>query len=307
MLKRILISTLAVFALSAQAAEVYLLPPSDTDVIGTLRLVKSHADETMLDIGRRYGVGYEEMRLANPGVDMFVPGEGTEIRVPTRFILPDARREGLVLNVPEMRLYYFPKPREGQAPIVITYPVSIGRMDWSTPLGDTKVITKVADPAWYPPKSIREEAAADGKELPKMIPPGPDNPLGRFAMRLTIPGYLIHGTNRPYGVGMRVTHGCVRMYPEDIEQLFALLPKNTPVQIINQPYKAGWFGDLLYVEAHPLLEEDRDKLNYDYTPVLEVMAKAMEGRSHRIDRDRLAEVVKETTGIPELVSRGESG
>ena len=136
----------------------------------------------------------------------------------------------------------------------MTFPVGIGRMDWSTPLGVTRVKIKIADPAWYPPASIRDEHTSDGNPLPDKIAPGPDNPLGQYALQLALPGYLIHGTNRPYGVGMRVSHGCVRLYPEDISRLFDAVSVGTPVRIINQPYKAGWYHGVLYFEAHPPLE-----------------------------------------------------
>jgi L,D-transpeptidase ErfK/SrfK len=158
-----------------------------------------------------------------------------------------------VLNLAEYRLYYFPEPEPGEPAYVMTYPISIGRMDWETPLGRTRVISKVVNPAWYPPQSVRDEHAAEGRPLPRVVPPGPDNPLGKHAMRLDIPGYLIHSTNRPAGVGMRVTHGCIRMFPEDIGYLFSHIAIDTPVRIINEPIKIGWNGDELVLEAHPVL------------------------------------------------------
>jgi L,D-transpeptidase ErfK/SrfK len=191
---------------------------------------------------------------ANPDVNVWVPGAGTEVVLPTRFVLPPGPRRGIVLNLAEYRLYYYPQPAEGEPAYVMTYPISIGRMDWETPLGSTSVVSKVRDPSWYPPQSVREEHAADGRPLPRIVPPGPDNPLGKFAMRLGLPGYLIHSTNRPAGVGMRVTHGCIRMFPEDIEYLFPSVDVNTPVRIINAPVKIGWFGDELVMEVHPVLE-----------------------------------------------------
>jgi L,D-transpeptidase ErfK/SrfK len=156
-----------------------------------------------------------------------------------------------------MRLYYFPEACTGAEECeVATYPVAIGRMDWKTPLGTAHVTSKKANPAWNPPESIRLEAEADGRYLPKVVPPGPDNPMGAYALYLDLPGYRIHGTNRPYGVGMRATHGCVRMYPEDIEVLFNEIPVGTDVQIVSQPVKFGWDGDTLFMEVHPPLEED---------------------------------------------------
>ena len=239
---------------AASQAEVYALPPPGNDVIGALTVVPARAEDTLLDIARRHGLGYEDIVRANPDVDTWLPGEGTEVVLPTRFVLPSGPREGVVLNLAEYRMYYYPRAKAGEQPVVMTYPMSIGRMDWETPLGRTTVISKVVNPAWYPPASIRAEHAADGDPLPRIVPAGPKNPLGRYAMRLGLPGYLIHGTNRPAGVGMRVTHGCVRMFPEDISFLFRQVAVNTPVTIINEPVKLGWDGDLLVMEAHRVLD-----------------------------------------------------
>ena len=222
---------------SAAQATVYPLPPSDIDLIGQVKVVYATKADTLIDIARRYSLGYDEIVHANPGVDRWAPGEGTPIVLPTRHVLPDAPREGVVLNIAEMRLYYYPKAGADGQRVVHTYPVSIGRMDWKTPMGLTKIVAKDVDPAWRPPASIKAEHAAEGDFLPDVIPGGPDNPLGRYAMRLGVPGYLIHSTNKPYGIGMRVTHGCVRMYPEDIERLFGMVPVGTTVRLVDQPFQ----------------------------------------------------------------------
>lgn len=243
-----------VVALAATArAEVYELPPAG-DVIGAVSYVESRAADTLLEIARRHGLGYEEIVRANPQVDPWLPGDGTRIVLPTRYILPPGPREGLVLNLPEYRMYYFPKPEPGEPALVMTYPVSIGRMDWATPIGKTRVVAKAVNPSWYPPDSVRAEHEADGRPLPRVVPPGPDNPLGTRAMRLSLPGYLIHGTNRPAGVGMQVTHGCIRMFPEDIEFLYDRVSVNTGVRIMNEPVKLGWEGDRLLMEVHRTLQ-----------------------------------------------------
>lgn len=249
----ILSTALCVLATGAARAEIYELPPEGFDVIGAVSTIVARHEDTLVDIARRHGLGYEDIVRANPGLSPWLPGAGTEVVLPTRYVLPPGPREGVVLNLAEYRMYYYPKPGEGQAPVVMTYPISIGRMDWETPLGRTKVVSKVRNPAWYPPKSVREEHAAEGRPLPSVVPPGPDNPLGKFAMRLGLPGYLIHGTNRPAGVGMRVTHGCIRMFPEDIDHVFGTIDVGTPVRIINEPVKIGWFGDELVMEVHPVL------------------------------------------------------
>ena len=250
----LLLAVLAQFSPTISAATLPLA--AEGDLVGTYAEATAGHDDTLIDIARRTGLGYEEIVNANPGVDPWLPGEGTIVRLPLRRVLPDAPREGIVVNLPEHRLYYFPPPKAGEVRSVVTFPVSIGKMDWSTPLGLTRIAAKVKDPAWYPPESVRAEHAQRGDILPKVVPAGPDNPLGQFMMRLAIPGggYLIHGTNRPAGVGMQVTHGCMRLFPEDIEELFHMVPVETPVRIVNQPHKVGWADGRLYVEVHPPLE-----------------------------------------------------
>jgi len=254
-MKRIATLLFCLAGVSAPAvAEIYELPPPGYDVVGAVSTVVARYEDTLVDIARRHGLGYQDIVRANPGVNVWLPGEGTEVILPTRFVLPAGPRRGIVLNLAEYRMYYFPQTREGSPAYVMTYPISIGRVDWETPLGVTRVVAKVRDPSWYPPDSVREEHAADGRPLGRVVPPGPDNPLGRFAMRLALPGYLIHGTNKPAGVGMRVTHGCIRMFPEDIEFLFPEIAVDTPVRIINDPVKIGWEGEQLVMEVHPVLE-----------------------------------------------------
>lgn len=249
-------SLLFLLAVTPVRAEVYELPPEGNDVIGAVSSVVARADDTLLDIARRHGLGYEDIVRANPGVDTWLPGEGTTVVLPTRFVLPPGPRRGVVLNLAEYRMYYYPEAKAGEPPVVMTYPMSIGRMDWETPLGLTRIVSKVSNPAWYPPESVRKEHEEEGRPLPRVVPPGPDNPLGRHAMRLGLPSgaYLIHGTNRPAGVGMQVTHGCVRMFPEDIEFLFDQVGVNTEVRIINEPVKMGWDGEQLHLEVHRTLD-----------------------------------------------------
>jgi L,D-transpeptidase ErfK/SrfK len=282
-------------------------PPLYDDVIGEVRHTRVSTGDTLLDIARRHDLGQDEIVLANPAVDRWLPGPGTTILLPHRHIIPKVKRTGLILNVPEMRLYYFPKPGLGKLPVVITHPVSIGRMDWRTPLGNTRVVAKQRNPAWYPPRSLRKEAAASGEVLPDVVKPGPDNPLGRYAIRLAVPGYLIHGTNKPYGVGMRVTHGCVRMYPEDIETLFDVVTPGTPVQIINQPIKVGWLDGTLYLEVHPPLAEDAVKYEGMIQLAMDAISEAIseENTKYRVMlRDSsIKTAIEEQNGIPVAISR----
>lgn len=228
----------------------------DQSVIGQLQMTRARAEDTLPDIARRFNLGYEEIVRANPGVDPWLPGEGREIVLPTQFVLPDAPREGLIMNLAQLRMFYFPKVKQGEPQRVITHPIGIGKVGWSTPEGSTKVTAKAKNPTWFPPASVRKEHAAAGDPLPSRVPPGPDNPLGAHMLKLGWPSYLIHGTNKPYGVGLRSSHGCVRFYPEDIAMLYDRVPVGTKVTVVNQPFVYGWNGDALYVQAFPVLEDD---------------------------------------------------
>lgn len=283
-------------------AETYTRPPLDVDLIGVIRSVEARQEDTLLDIARRYDVGQDEIVIANSGVDRWLPQPGARVVVPSRYILPRADRKGVVLNVAEMRLYYFPPASPGQPGEVQTYPVSVGRMDWTTPVGVTRVVAKTRNPDWHPPESIRLEAAARGDPLPDVIPSGPNNPLGNYALRLALPGYLIHSTNKPYGVGMRVTHGCVRMYPEDIEVLFPEVPVGTPVQIVNQPVKLGWLADTLFIEVHPPLEEDQAITNLKAL-AMDLVNREWERRPFVLDGAAFNRALSEKHGIPVAIAR----
>jgi len=301
---KFLVCMLAAITSGQSRADIFTLPPPDVDVIGQVETITASREETLLDIARRYDLGQNEILLANPTVDRWLPEANTAVLLPKRFILPNVERTGLVLNLPEMRMYYFPKPAPGEAPVVITHPVSVGRMDWETPLGKTKVVTKTKDPDWRPPQSLKDEAIAEGNDpLPDIVKAGPDNPLGRYAMRLGIPGYLIHSTNKPYGVGMRVTHGCLRMYPEDIEKLFENIPVGTPVHIINQPVKLGWLAGSLFVELHPPLEEDTGNYTNYMQSVLDAIAEFTAPDEINLSGRTLWQAIEHQDGIPVAVTR----
>jgi L,D-transpeptidase ErfK/SrfK len=279
-------------------ADTFIQPPDDTDIIGNLQYIRAHENETLLDIARNNDIGQKEIIIANPDKNSPV------VTLPKRYLLPDAERTGLVLNLPEMRIYYFYKSEYTNIPQVITHPVSVGRMDWETPLGKTTIISKQKDPSWRPPQSLKDEAIAEGDEpLPDVVLPGPDNPLGRYAMRLGIPGYLLHSTNKPFGVGMRVTHGCLRMYPEDIEQLFDDVPVGTQVQIVNQPVKLGWLSETLYIEIHPVLEENQQKTTNDLQTVLNLIADYTADRPVKLSGSALRLAVEKQDGIPVAISK----
>ncbi len=237
------------------ANQRFEIHPGD-DVVGVVQVVKATKEDTLADIARRFNVGYEEIVRANPKVDAWLPGEDTEVIVPSQFVLPDAPRTGLVINIPAMRVFYFPPARKGEKPVVFTHPIGIGKMGWRTPEGVTRITRRQKDPTWHVPVSVRKEHHDNGEDLEPVIGPGPDNPLGKYAFYLEWPSYLIHGTNKPSGVGLRSSHGCMRLYPEDIEQFFNMIPVGTQVRVVNQPYVMGWHDGQLYLQPYDALEDD---------------------------------------------------
>lgn len=250
------------FLWTCSLAAVYDLPPDGSAVIGTDQRVRLTQEDTLLDVARRSNIGLEEIVRANPGVNVWVPGEGTEVSIPSRRILPGVLRDGIVVNLPEHRLYYYPKPKKGERPVVITYPVGIGSAAWQSPIGQTAIISKEKHPRWYPTESIRKEHAAEGLLLPRVVMPGPDNPLGDFKMRLGFGdgSYEIHSTNTPAAVGMAITHGCILMYPEDLATLFPMVPVGTRVSVIDEPVKMAFAGGELLLEVHPALDGQHQAL-----------------------------------------------
>jgi len=293
------IAAVLVAAGEACAAE-YVLPTNGDTVIGRNSTAIAAREDTLFDVARRNGVGYEEIVAANPGVDSWLPGEGTEILIPSRYILPAAPRTGIVVNLPEHRLYYYPPAKKGEAAVVRTYPISTGKMDWKTPIGMTRIVAKQEQPNWYPPASVLKEHEERGDPLPKVVPAGPDNPLGEYAMRLGIPGgaYLIHGTNKPAGVGMQVTHGCIRMYPEDIAEIYPLVPVKTQVNLIDQTNKVGWQRGTLYVERHAPLEGTDDPRDMDPAVMDALIMAAIAGHSVEVNWPGALRVYDQATGVP---------
>ncbi len=297
-----IISLLALGTASVTSAQSFAVPGAQQDVVGTLIAVVASADDTLVDIARRHRVGQDEIVIANPTVDRWTPADGAKVILPTAYILPRDHREGLVLNVSEMRLYYYPKRVPGRANLVYTYSVSVGRKDFATPLGDTRVIKKSKRPSWRPPRSVVVEHASRGEMLPAVVPPGPDNPLGDLAMKLGRSGYLIHGTNKPNGVGMSVTHGCVRMYPEDMQALYSMVPVGTAMTIIDQPVKLGWLDGTLYIEVHPPFE--RAISQYELAKrVMELLNTEYAKRRFELDSKVLQAALKRQDGLPTAIGR----
>jgi len=289
---------LYLYSISA-VANSFTLPDNGDNVLGRINTVTATQRDTLLDIARQHGLGYQDITLANPHTDTWLPGENTTVILPGQFILPHTPRNGLVLNIPEMRLYYFNKPsRASLQPEVTTYPLGIGREGWSTPFVITRIISKHEKPKWYPPQSIRQEALEQGRELPAVVEAGPDNPLGDHALRLGLPSYLVHGTNKPWGVGLRVSHGCIRLYPEDIAQLYKDVAINTRVQIVNQPYKIGVLNGIVYLEAHPLLAEAHTGSNNNLTEVVKLVIKQLPENQFVIDWSVVKTVIDDSNGMP---------
>ena len=270
-------------------------PANQNNLVGHISVANVMEGDTLSDIARMYNVGYTEIRIANPNIDPWLPKEGQEVMIPDMHVLPDAARNDIVINVPEMRMYYYDK--HGSSGIR-SFPISVGRQEWITPHGEMLVTGKLEAPSWYPPASILKEHEEMGEPLPRVVPAGPDNPLGRYALLLSKKGYLIHGTNKPYGIGMRVTHGCVRMYPKHIEWLFAKIQRGATVTVVNQPLKVGRMNNAIFLEAHPSLKEDHTSLSERYSNAISILKENFGAAPLKLFYHRIQQVVIEQTGVP---------
>ena len=289
-------------------ATTYAMPENSNDSVITqypdgMALTRADQDETLLDVARRFLLGQTEIVRLNPDVDRWLVKKGEIVRLSNRRILPDSPHNGITLNISEYRMYYYPPTKKGETPQqVMSYAHGVGRQDWKTPLGKTKVARKIMNPSWHPPESIRREHAANGDPLPVVVPPGPHNPLGTRALYLDLPGeYRIHGTDidKINGIGMQITHGCVRMYPEDVEELYDLVSVGTPVYIVKQPIKVGWLDNVLYVEAHPDLEGEETTLDQRFAVALRLIQKANNNQElPDFDQQALNKALKEQSGEP---------
>jgi len=273
----------------------------DTEVVGEPKIEFARRSDTLMDIARWVSMGHHELRRANPDVDIWGPGEGTRLLVPAQFVLPDAPRDGIVVNRAEKRLYWFHQDPETGQRLVTSYPVGIGKQGRETPTGSARIVTKLDQPAWFPTQGVIDDYAAQGKTLPRVVPPGPDNPLGDHAIVLDMPGFLLHSTNRPDGVGMRVSQGCVRLYPEHIRELVAQVPVGTPVHFVDQPVKLGRRNGALYLEVLP----DGDGLMPDREDVLASLAAWQRqsdfGSAWLIDHDAIDALLKAADGMARAV------
>ena len=267
-----------------------------TDMIGEIQTTRVMLGESLADIGRRFDIGIFEMIEANPQLSPKRPRRGASVTIPSQFILPAGLRQDMVINLAEMRIYFFHKDRTQ----VSTYPIGIGRKDWETPLGTGKIIQKVKNPSWTPPQSIRAWYDENKLFLPDVVPPGPTNPLGDHAMRLSIPGYLIHGTNRPSGIGLRTSSGCIRMYPEDVAELFDLVPIGAKVRIINKPYKVGRHKGQTYIEAHKPLSGEMYRVLTPQEMLEQAFIESAIDIQH-VDLDAAVKASQHAHGYPELI------
>ena len=271
-----------------------------TDIIGLNTFYTTKHEDTLIEIARINGISFADILSVNGDMDPWIPGKDNKLLIPKQHILPFGKREGIIINIGDLRLYYFQENN-----IIKTFPIGIGRSGWETPLGNAIIIDKKENPIWIPPESVREE----DPELPKVVAAGPDNPLGTRAIYLSMPSYLLHGTNKPYGVGMKVSHGCIRLYPEHIEELYNLVKINTKVNIIDQPVKSGWLNDELFIEVHKLPKYVRENSkssenNQNLLPLAyEITQKAAGLEILKVDWDKVKIAVKEAKGIPVRISK----
>lgn len=269
--------------------------------VGSMQTYVAKYEDTLIDIARKYDIGFVELRAANPDVDPWIPGEKTKLTIPSMHILPDGPRQGLVINLPEMRIYAYVK--QGQPPM--SAPLGVGRDGLTTPVGTTSIVNKREKPLWRPTARMRKEDPT----LPEVVPAGPENPLGDYILYLGWPEYGIHGTNKPYGVGRRVSSGCIRMYPEDISRLYPTVPVGTPVTVVDQPVKVAWIDNKLFIEAHASLAQANKIENEGGLPHYEMtdddmsaIVRAAGNYAHLVDWGTVRRVIRERPGYPVAVA-----
>ncbi|GIL38546.1 L,D-transpeptidase family protein [Roseiterribacter gracilis] len=293
MFRRTIYTVLTALMLPAAASAS---PPS----VGQVQVIRTQYEDSLVDLARKYNIGYVEMLAANPGVDPWVPGAGRDVTIPGMHLLPDAPHEGVVVNIGELRLYYY-ATKDG---VPETHPLGIGGEGNETPLGSTSVVRKMAGPTWYRTKA----EIADKPWKPKIVPPGPDNPLGTHALYLGWPAYLIHGTDDWHGIGRRDSRGCIRMYPEDIVDMFGKIPVGTKVTVVNQPVKFAWIDGQLFMQAHPdahqtdQLEDDKHR-DYEVPDGFMKMVLAKAGKdAARIDWTVVRQAMWERKDVPVAIT-----
>ena len=285
----------------------------DSYVVGEIKTVYVQENETVADIANRYNTGFQDLLIANPNSHHWSPKANSKYIIPSMYILPEKNYSGIILNLAELRLYYYMDGDDlYENSKVLTYPVGIGRLDWKTPLGETFIKSKVIKPSWYPPKSIIKEHEERGEELPREVKAGPGNPLGDYALKLDVEGgYLLHGTNKKYGIGMMVSHGCVRLRNEDIETIFYKAKIGTKVKIVNMPIKIGVYKGFLYMEVHAFNNQEiysnnqKNTLTTEniYKPIAYVMKFLESNPKYKVHWGKVLKAYEESNGIPTLIGK----
>lgn len=302
MIISLMLSFLAsVCLINTASALDYTIPTKGNNIVGDMQTMLSQPGDTLHALAQRYDLGYYEMLEANPTLKADNIPAGTLVIIPTQFVLPDAPHTGIVINLAELRLYYYP-PKSNT---VYTFPVGIGRQGWETPLGVTSIRTKRENPTWTVPASIRKWKEEQGGSLPAVVGPGPDNPLGDYAMNLawTSGSYLVHGTNDPTGVGMRSSSGCIRLYPWNIESLFKMVKLGTQVRVIDEPFKVGYLNNNLYLESHLPLQEDGSRNSLGYMPLVNMINKATSKQNYQINWTVAEQASTLESGVPILIGQ----
>lgn len=295
-----IVSLLGAMITPTALAAVYTLPTNGDSVVGSDDTAAVKMGDTATTFAQRNDIGYYQLLEANPYLDPLHISSVSRLLVPHQTILPDAPREGIVVNLAELRMYYYPPDSN----TVVIFPVGIGRIgdQWQTPVGELTIIEKTKDPEWRVPEAVAADMVKRGKPLPEVIPAGPDNPLGAYRMRLSNITYLIHGTNHPYVVGRRTSAGCIDMYPDDVEQLFNMVPVDTKVTIVDQPFKAGWLNGKLYFEAHRPLREDRFYYTGHYDSLWNAaLNNATAKRTALVDWNEIITLAEKEAGVAEVV------
>lgn len=283
---------------STTFASVYTVPSPDKAIIGQVQYTTAGFSENMGKVQERYNIGYNAVEDANPQIDVTKGiALGTTLQIPTQHLLPDLPREGIVVNLPEMRMYYYlPNTK-----MVYTYPIGIGKIGKTIPLANTAITRKEVNPAWIPPSDIREwNLEAQGIVLPQIMPAGPENPLGPYAIYMEIPTFLIHSTIFPESIGKRASFGCIRMYESDIKQFFPTVERGVPVAIINMPTKTAWQNDNLYMESFRALEE-QDQSETTFKGMVHIVNNATETKPTLVDWQAISYLSQIKDGIPHEV------
>jgi L,D-transpeptidase ErfK/SrfK len=290
---------LGVLCSSSADAATYVLPSPGNDIIGSVEVVEARSGERLGDVGMRTETGYYEMQAANPNIDPYKRlSSGEDVVVPHEYILPPGPREGIVINLPEFRLYYYPPGQN----IVVTFPIGIGREGvWGTPVGVTKIIKKTANPSWYPTQHVRDHAADQGTPIPDYFPPGPHNPLGSYAIYLGWPSILIHGSNLSEFIGTRISAGCIRMMNPQIKKLFNMVSIGTTVRVVNQPFKSGHKNRAVYLEAHLPLDEEQGVYNETLSSVVRIVQQEAQNPPAAVSWSAVQQIVEQATGIPQAI------